>query len=513
MTEQNTSHPEGSNRPITIAISALGGQGGGVLTNWLVAVAEANGYFAQSTSVPGVAQRTGATIYYLEMAPRKADQTVDKAPVMTLMPFAGDVDIVVASELVEAGRAIQRQFVTPDKTTLIVSTHRVYSIFEKMDMGNGIVDKQVLLKAAREASRDLVAFDMDRLAQDKGAVISAVLFGAIAGCGRLPFSRESFEDAIRAEGKMVETNLRAFAAGFEAAAERRVDTEESSQEPIAGDGPQIAGAATTPEAQKILDRINALPQGVRETAYEGAKKLLDYQDLDYVADYLDKLENIVARDQDADYRLSRDVARHLALWMAFDDVIRVADLKIRRERVEEYRREVRAADGQIVYMVEFMKPRLEEILGTMPAGLARFIGNSKLLSGLIRRFTGDKFMNTGKVSVYLLMYFLASLRRIRRSTLRYQQEHEMITYWLELIEKTLPEDYELAVEITRCQRLIKGYGDTHERGASNFKTLMSLYDSLRKTDQAAARLADLRAAAMADEKGVELARALKAFAA
>ena len=47
----------------------MGGQGGGVLADWIVWLAESEGWAAQSTSVPGVAQRTGATIYYIEMAP------------------------------------------------------------------------------------------------------------------------------------------------------------------------------------------------------------------------------------------------------------------------------------------------------------------------------------------------------------------------------------------------------------------------------------------------------------
>jgi indolepyruvate ferredoxin oxidoreductase beta subunit len=47
----------------------MGGQGGGVLADWIVALAETEGWIAQSTSVPGVAQRTGATIYYIEMLP------------------------------------------------------------------------------------------------------------------------------------------------------------------------------------------------------------------------------------------------------------------------------------------------------------------------------------------------------------------------------------------------------------------------------------------------------------
>ena len=96
---------------IKLAILAVGGQGGGVLTNWVLDVAEANGYTAQSTSVPGVAQRTGATIYYIESLPR--DSVPDGSePVFSLMPGPGDVDVVLSSELVEAGRMLQRGFVS-----------------------------------------------------------------------------------------------------------------------------------------------------------------------------------------------------------------------------------------------------------------------------------------------------------------------------------------------------------------------------------------------------------------
>jgi indolepyruvate ferredoxin oxidoreductase, beta subunit len=126
-------------RPISIAILAMGGEGGGVLADWIVAMAEAGGYLAQLTSIPGVAQRTGATIYYLELFP-KALCFHDREPVMALMPMPGEVDIVVASELMEAGRAIQRGLVTPERTTLLTSTNRVFSMTEKTALTDGRVD-------------------------------------------------------------------------------------------------------------------------------------------------------------------------------------------------------------------------------------------------------------------------------------------------------------------------------------------------------------------------------------
>ena len=59
-------------QPITVLVTALGGEGGGVLAEWLVATAVRSGHAAQSTSIPGVAQRTGATTYYVEIFPQPA---------------------------------------------------------------------------------------------------------------------------------------------------------------------------------------------------------------------------------------------------------------------------------------------------------------------------------------------------------------------------------------------------------------------------------------------------------
>ncbi|MFP6782540.1 MAG: 2-oxoacid:acceptor oxidoreductase family protein, partial [Gammaproteobacteria bacterium] len=175
----------------------MGGQGGGVLSDWIVEIGEAAEYFVQSTSVPGVAQRTGTTIYYLELYP---EQDLDGDPVLALMPVAGDVDVVIAAELAEAGRAVQRGIVTPDRTTLIASTHRQYALTEKSAMGDGRSDSADIQRTIATAAKRLICFDMQKLAQQHGTVISATLFGALAGSGVLPFEREQFEAAISKGG-------------------------------------------------------------------------------------------------------------------------------------------------------------------------------------------------------------------------------------------------------------------------------------------------------------------------
>src|SRR5271155_4023533 len=156
-------------KPIGVAILAMGGQGGGVLADWIVALAEAQGFHAQSTSVPGVAQRTGATIYYVELIRPVAG----KQPVLSLMPVPGDVDVVIAAEMMEAGRAIQRGLVSPDRTTLIASTHRALSVLEKSKPGDGRADPAAVQTAAETLARRFLSADMQALAERSGSVISA----------------------------------------------------------------------------------------------------------------------------------------------------------------------------------------------------------------------------------------------------------------------------------------------------------------------------------------------------
>src|SRR6202790_1019170 len=251
----STERPTSSERPIKLTIAALGGQGGGVLANWLIEIAEAEGHLAQSTSVPGVAQRTGATIYYLEFFPRAEAVRMGLEPIMALMPVSGDVDCVVASELVEAGRAIQRGLVTPDRTTLIASSHRTYAIAEKSAMGRGAADSEGLTDLVRAQAKRVVLFDMEETAERNHSVISSVLLGALCGAGVLPFRKANFQETIKKSGIAVATNLAAF--------------EDACQRSQRGDSgftgkvkPKLSQAmparARTPSLQPLLDRVRGL---------------------------------------------------------------------------------------------------------------------------------------------------------------------------------------------------------------------------------------------------------------
>jgi len=494
-------------RPVGIAILAMGGEGGGVLADWIVDLAEHEGYPAQSTSVPGVAQRTGTTVYYVEFFPQAAQANGHGVtPVLSLMPVPGDVDIVIASELMEMGRAVQRGLVSADKTTLIASTNRVYSMTEKSAMGDGRVDPAPFIEAARAAATRLVCGDFAILAEKSGSVISAALFGALAGTGALPFSREKFEAAIRRAAVGVDSSMKAFNAGFE----------------LAQKGTTEAAASTRPaqveRAQsrlKVLDaRIDAEFPAVAATVLKaGVRRLADYQSLSYAELYLTRLR--VMRDLDQrlgqrDARLLVETARYLALWMSYEDTVRVADLKIRASRFQRVSKEVKVKSDQLLHINEYFHPRLDEIADTLPVPLGKLLMRPGYLRRLLERMTSKgRVVRTTSLSGFLLLYCVASLRSWRPSSLRYQREHAEMRNWLAHIESHASSDYALALEIAECQRLVKGYGDTHARGMRNFKLIEALLPKLADKDDGVSRLRALREAALKDEEGAQLAALLR----
>lgn len=492
-----------STRPLNIAIMALGGQGGGVMADWTVRAGELAGYRAQYTSVQGVAQRTGATIYYIELFPEAEIAAKGREPVLALMPLPGDVDVVVASELMEAGRAIMRGFVTPDRTTLIGSTHRVYAIAEKIVMGDGRADGSAVHEAAQARARQWIGFDMEQTARDGGSVISAAMFGALAGSGALPIPREVFEQVIRESGKAVEANLRTFALAFDRARGERLPEPET--------GAAAEALPVPPAIQPLLARIeNELPFIARDFAVEGLRRTIDYQDLAYGALYLDRLKEVAAWDAAAAgsarrHDLIREAARHLALWMTFEDTFRVADLKTRGSRFERFRDEIKAAPGQIVAVTEFMHPRLEEVADSLPFGLGPWAARQAWLE---RFFSRGRKVRTSSLRGFLMLSLLAQGRRWRRSTSRYIREDAAIGQWLERVRQCALVDYPAAVELVRCQKLVRGYGETHERGSGNFARIMAAYDARKGTPGLAPLLRRLREAALADDKGEKLAGVL-----
>lgn len=488
-------------KPHTVLIAAMGGEGGGVLTNWLVSAATKAGRIVQSTSIPGVAQRTGATTYYVEIWP---DSTTGE-PISALYPTPGEVDIMVASELIEAGRALQNGYVSPDRTLLVASTHRVFSMDEKTAMGDGRFDAGRVTAAARKLAKRPMLADLDAAAKAAGAAINAVMLGAIARAGDLPISEDAFRDAITDSGIAVAANLAGFDAGLALSGEGA----ESDDVPIA---PTRSARESTRD--DLLARARAAtPEALAEFLVEGVNRLAEYQDWRYARRYLDHLEAIIAADPTRARDVARETARYLALHMSYEDVIRVAQLKIRPERLARIHAEVAAAPGQPVRVSEFLKPGVDELCALLPGFLAR-----PILAWADRRGLSDKLnvgirLNSGSITGYLVLKMLAGLRPLRRLGFRYAEDQRRIEDWLDLIEQALGRDADFALEIAKLARLIKGYGETHQRGVTNYQRIRDavvrpVVANASNIAGAAERLRSAAEAALADPSGDALAAIL-----
>ena len=490
-----------NNSSCGILIAALGGEGGGVLADWLVQCARQHGLPVQATSVPGVAQRTGATSYYIELL-REPLPAASAAPVFGLTPVAGRVDVVVASELLEAARMIERGFVT-GRTTLLASTHRVYTTLEKMHMADGRQDPQRLMDAARALARQTVLFDMEAVTQQTGTVVSAVMFGALAGAGVLPWPRAVCEDVIRASGKGVQASLAGFAAAFDQARQPLAATPVVSRDAL-----QVLADADVPAALRSAwtGRLQAWPAPVQLLAVHGALRCRDYQHYAYADHFLGHVQGLVDAATPAATEALEESVRHLALWMCFEDVIRVADLKTRRSRYARVASEAQVRPGDIVRVTEHFKPGIDEVAAVLPRALGQWLVALATRRGWMGKAHVGLHIRSTSLWGFLMLRGLAWLRPLRPRSLRYAQEHETLAAWLDAMRQVLPRSPALALVLAGLPQVLKGYGDTQVRGRLNYARLWSVHvapalEGGLDAQQAATGLRDALRATLADPEG------------
>tara|TARA_B110000305_G_scaffold117103_1_gene131531 strand:- start:102 stop:1145 length:1044 start_codon:yes stop_codon:yes gene_type:complete len=335
------------------------------------------------------------------------------------------------------------------------------------------------------------------------------MFGALAGANVLPFAKQSFSDVIANSGKMVATNLSVFEESYTQA-----------QQIVAGDNPDrktpqveiftpetaaatTAGfclpSATSKKGTLLLERLKCdFPVSTHELIHQGLIRVLDYQDFAYATQYLDELSEVLALDTGAEqYKLTTITARYLALWMSFEDIPRVAQLKVRATRMSEIRTEVKATEGQIIHVTEFFRPRAEEICAILPRALGSAMLSNRWSRRLIEFFAGGKKLRTDSLAVYLVLRIMGSFKHIRRYSLGYHHEMKLIRGWLNQIKEQVAANPQVALEIALCGRLVKGYGGTRERTSKQVSVICQ--NASANECISAEYIAKLRTAAMADD--------------
>jgi indolepyruvate ferredoxin oxidoreductase beta subunit len=349
---------------------------------------------------------------------------------------------------------------------------------------------------------------MARLAQQSGSIINAVMLGAIAGTGRLPLTAEQLEAAVRADGKQVDANVRGFRAGLDVARAK-------VQPAKIPDKKKNAAATRQSLEQAVAWTFPALAQA---TAQEGVRRLVPYQSAKYARLYIDRLRPILEADEAAGAhgKLLKEVARHLAVRMSYEDVVRVAQAKIAPARMARIAREELRVKDEPFSVHDFLKPGIEEMCQLLPPLLARPVLHIATRRGWLGRVYFGMEINSTSISGYLRFLMLARLRPLRPFGYRYKQEQKQIEVWLALIVEAAKQSTDLALEVAECARLIKGYGDTHARGTANYAAIEArvIRPALAghiPIAHAADAVANARTAALVDPEGESLAKCLAAI--
>ena len=496
--------------PISLLVCALGGEGGGVLSQWLVETARHAGYPAQATSVPGVAQRTGATTYYIEVFPVRIAELGGKRPVFSLNPVPGALDAMISSELLETARQVGNGMSSPERTLVITSSARSFTTMERMQLADGRVDSAELVKLVQQFSRAHQVFDMAAIAKDAGTVVSAVMLGAIAGSGIFPFQREDYEAVVKAGGKGAEASLRGFAKAYEITSSAR--TQRAYVEQLVGCAAPLRTDAAQVVRSKAAHPTNIFPAPAEEMFALGYQRLLDYQGKAYADLYVQRLQSVLAAEREADpqgtnnFAITTEMARWLALWMAFDDIVRVADLKSRASRWSRVHDEVKAGDDDLLMVYDHFKPGIPEFAALAPQGIA-----DKLVAWDRKRVARGEQpwampLKIGTHSVFgmIALRTLANMKFLRVRGSRFALEQRMIEQWLQGVVQGTQRLWTLGHEIALCGRLIKGYGSTNERGKDNLLHVLEHLARGGVPADAAKAIRAAREAALADDAGKAL---------
>lgn len=463
---------------IKILIPAVGGQGGGVLTEWIVQAFFLEEYDSQGISLPGLSQRGGSTVYYLEAHPKPESE--DQSIIFAQFPVPGEVDLILAQEFLELGRALELGYGS-DKTTIVTSSHRVYSTLEKMPVGSGIYSDENLRKLARGFSSRFIELDALEISKENNMdelSVNAILLGALCESGALPIEKKSFVRSIEMVGVATKASLKAFEVGWEYANNNNQPSAELSAKWRKFVDER---ADKLDDKENYLSRISKIesdyPENLKEIMAESIYRLIDYQDLEYADKYIDEVNSIRLIDskiQGTNYILTEQFAKNLALLMSYEDGIRVAELKIKSDRFKRIREEMRLKDDQVFHVVDYLKPDAEEIYGLLPNVLV-----SPVLSFVESRFfrkiwRRKKPLTMGQTPVtnsfggYLRLWSLTKIKFLRPYSFRYKKEYKVITAYTQAINKYAPYDYKLACLVAKSVEMVKGYGRVRRRTMDAF---------------------------------------------
>lgn len=460
---------------IKILIPAVGGQGGGVLTEWIYQALLLESYEVQTISLPGLAQRTGSTVYYIEAYPAEVSNKI----IFSQYPVPGDINIIVAQEFLELGRVLEQGYGS-NKTTIVSSTHRVYSTLEKLPISGGIYSDEKLSAIARQFSSKFIGINSLEIARTNGLgdlAINAILLGVLSASNTIPISKDSFIKSIENANVAVESNLNAFDVGYEYFIKSDISAKE-----LKSDSENFgAYSISDKDNEKLYELFKNLegvyPSYLNSLLKEALVRLSDYQDVEYATKYLgliNEIKSIEKKNSEKEFKLLEIVIKNLALMMSYEDGIRVSELKVRSSRFARIEEEMSIKGNQVYSVRDYLKPDAEEIYGLLPNILVRPVVRFMDSDIFKRIWKKDKLLTLGQTPRtnsffgYLRLWTLSRFKFIRPYSYRYKNEHLIIKKYIESIEKYGNSDYELGCIVAKSGSIIKGYGKVRRRTINTF---------------------------------------------
>lgn len=445
-----------------ILIPSVGGMGVGVFVEWLSSAVISTGLTPAVLNLPGVSQRTGRTLSYIEIQER------DDVP-FSPFPEKGGLDLIISQDFLELLRILKEGYGGKD-CSILGTTYRYYTTFEKLSLKKDVYTYDNYKGLIEANSRDHIVVDIHRAGISD--FNNAHLLGLLSASGYLPvLERESYEEAIRSVGIEVERNLNDFALG-RGLPERIKQV--ASREEYRGDG-----FADDEIGEAILKLGSLYGKDVTDVLREAAAQLEQYQDREYVRLFLDRVKDLhtyireTAEDVNGDGGLMREFVRVLAVRMMYEDIIRVAERKVSRERFDRIKKLYRIGEKDVFRIRDFFSPDLDELYGILPYSAGRII--DKIFSR--RRLSWRSTIDTSHISGFLLLKLLAGLKFLRRRSFRYGKENGLIEKYIRHVKTRYLIDPDSAVLAARGGAIVRGYGKVRRDMTEKWEEFANLPDS------------------------------------
>ncbi|HSE83627.1 MAG TPA: DUF6537 domain-containing protein [Thermodesulfobacteriota bacterium] len=431
-----------------ILIPSVGGLGVGVFVEWLSAAAILEGLQPNVLNLPGVSQRAGRTLSYIEIS---SGDTL-----FSPFPEKGKLDLIISQDFLELLQILKEGY-GGENCNVIGTTYRYYTTHEKLSLKKDVYTYQNFRNLIEANSRDHIMVDIHKMGIADFS--NAHLLGLLCASGYLPqLRREGYEEAIRKVGIDPERNLKDFAFGYELL--------EKARECRDGINPvSTVNRVSLPDGyiKESIEKLeSAYGEGVRDIVAEAVRQLIEYQDTKYAELYISRVNDLhsylnetIGEAKRCD-ELIKEFGRVLAVRMAYEDVIRVAEKKTSRERFERIKQLYRIQEGDVFWVKDFFSPELDELYGILPNSLGGALDN--LLSK--RKISWKTEMHTNHISGFLLLKTMSKLRFLRRHSFRYRKENSLIERYIEHVKRCLAHGLDFAVLAAKGGTIVRGYGDT-----------------------------------------------------